>query len=142
MPAPASTPPTLTLTPGPLTDAEAIGLIKEEMAARGVALRTLRVRVAGEPRWTSIRYSSAYDVDSSVFKAQTVLVALSVARVIVRVRPPMNGGVRLAVIPGGESNTGLRVTIIDGSSLEAWANGAISDEQFVGEWTFGIVTRE
>ena len=136
------TPVTPTPVPGPLTEAEAIGLLKEELAARGVALGTLRIRIAGEPRCVSIRYASAYDVDSSVFHAQTVLVALAAARVVVRVRPPMNGGIRVAVIPGGESNIGLKVTTMDGSSLEAWANGAMSDEEFVGEWTVGIVTRE
>ncbi len=132
----------LTPTPGPLTDAEAIALVKEEVAARGVALNTLRITIGGQPRWASIRYSSSYAVDGSVFQSQTVLVALAVARVMIRVHPPINGGIRLAAIPGGESEVGLRVTIIDASSLQAWAKGSISDQEFVGQWTVGAVTRE
>lgn len=133
---------TQTPTPGPLTDAEAIALVEEEAAARGVALSTLRITIKGEPRWASIRYSSSYTVDSRAFQPQTVLVALAAARVLVRVQPPIDGGIRLAVIPGGESQVGLRVTVIDGSSLEAWTNGSISDQEFVGQWMVGTVTRE
>lgn len=133
---------TPTPTPGSLTDAEAIALAGEEVAARGVALHTLRITITGEPRWASIRYSSSYAVDGRAFQPQTVLVALAVARVMARVHPPINGGIRLAVVPGGESEVGLRVTIIDGSSLEAWASGSISDQEFVGGWTVGSVTRE
>jgi len=125
-----------------LTDAEAITLIEEELAARGVATQTLRVTIAGEPRSVSIRYSSTYNLDSRVFKAQTALVNLAVARVVVLVRPPIDGGIRLAVIPAGHSEVGLRVTIIDGASLAAWSEGDISDQEFVGQWTVGDVTRE
>ena len=131
-----------TPTPGPLTDAEAIALVEEEAAARGVALPTLRIKIEGEPRWASIRYSSSYTVDSRAFQPQTVLVALAAARVLVRVQPSIDGGIRLAVMPGGESEVGLRVTVIEGSSLEAWANGSISDQEFVGQWMVGTVTRE
>jgi len=120
-----------TPTPGPLTDAEAIALIEEEAAARGVDLQTIRITISGDPRSASIRYSSSYAVDSRAFQPQTVLVALAAARVLVRIQPPVNGGIRLAVIPGGESDVGLRVTAIDGSSLEAWANGSITDQEFV-----------
>jgi hypothetical protein len=140
-PAPSHTLAT-TPTPGPLTDAEAIALVEEEAAARGVALSTLRITIEGEPRWASIRYSSSYTVNSRIFQPQTVLVALAAARVLVRVQPPMDGGIRLAVIPGGESEAGLRVTVIVGSSLEGWANGTISDQEFVGQWMVGTVTRE
>jgi hypothetical protein len=59
-----------------------------------------------------------------------------------RVDPPISGGMRVAVIPVGESNIGLRVTMVDGPSLEAWANGSISDQEFVRRWSVGIVTRE
>ena len=128
--------------PGPLTDAEAIALIQEEATARGVAPDTLRITIRGEPRSASIRYSSSYDVDGSVFQAQTTLVALAAARAMARVRPPINGGMRLAVMPDGESEVGLKVTIIDWASLEAWANGSISDQEFVSQWTEGTVTRE
>jgi hypothetical protein len=144
--------PTITPTPfhtqvptaplSPLTDAEAIALLEEEAAARGVDLQTLRITIAGEPRSVSIRYSSSYDARGSAFQAQTVLVALATARVLVRVQPPIDGGIRLAVIPGGESEVGLRVTVIDGSSLVAWANGSISDQDFVGQWMVWTVTRE
>jgi hypothetical protein len=71
-----------------------------------------------------------------------VLIALAAARVLVRVQPPIDGGIRLAVIPGGESVVGLRVTVIDGSILEAWTNGSISDQEFVDLWMVGTVTRE
>ena len=146
-PPPTTTPtsaPTRTPTPapGPLTDAEAIALIKEEATARGVAPHTLRVTIAGEPRTATIRYSSSYTVDSSVFKAQTTLVALAAARAMARVQPPINGGMRLAVIPAGESEVGLRVIIIDWASLEAWASGTISDQEFVSQWSEGTITRE
>jgi hypothetical protein len=131
-------------TPGPdaLTEAEAIALVKEEMAARGVALHTVRTTIAGDPRWASIRYSSSYAVEGRVFQAQTVLVALAVARVMAQVHPPIDGGIRLAVIPGGESDVGLRVTVVDGSTLGAWADGSISDQEFVDAWTVGTVTTE
>lgn len=131
-----------TPTPGPLTDAEAIALMEEEAAARGVDISTLRIKIEADPRWANIRYSSSYTVDSRAFQPQTVLVALTAARVLVRVQPPIDGGIRLAVIPGGESEVGLRVTVIDGSSLEAWANGFISDQEFVDQWIVGTVTRE
>ncbi len=147
VPPPTITPtsaPTRTPTPGPgpLTDAEAIALIKEEATARGVAPDTLRITIRGEPRSASIRYSSSYDVDSSVFQAQTTLIALAAARAMARVQPPINGGMRLAVMPAGESEVGLRVIIIDWTSLEAWASGSISDQEFVSQWSVGTVTRE
>jgi len=119
-----------------------MALIQEEATARGVAPDTLRVTIRGEPRSASIRYSSPYDVDGSVFQAQTTLVALAAARAMARVQPPINGGIRLAVIPDGEGEVGLRVIIIDWSSLEAWANGSISDQEFVGQWSEGTITRE
>ena len=138
-PAPTRTP---TPRPGLLTHGEAIALIQEEATARGVAPDTLRITIRGEPRSASIRYSSPYDVDGSVFQAQTTLVALAAARAMARVQPPINGGIRLAVIPDGEGEVGLRVIIIDWSSLEAWANGSISDQEFVGQWSEGTITRE
>ena len=146
-PPPTTTPPSApTRTPipgpGPLTDAEAIALIQEEATARGVAPDTLRITIRGEPRSASIRYSSSYDVDSSVFQAQTTLVALAAARAMARVQPPITGGMRLAVMPGGESEVGLRVIVIDWASLKAWASGSISDQEFVSQWSEGTVTRE
>jgi hypothetical protein len=144
--------PTITPTPihtleptptlGPLTDEEAIAQMEDELAARGVDLQTVRITIAGEPRSVSIHYSSTFDVKGRAFQAQTVLVALAAARVFIRVQPPMDGGIRLAVIPSGESEVGIRVTMIEGSSLEAWAKGSISDQDFVGSWMVWTVTRE
>ena len=128
--------------PGPLTDAEAIALAGEELVSRGVAPHTATIAIGGEPRRASIRYSSSYSVDGQAFQAQTVLVALAMSRVMARVQPPLDGGARVAVLPDGEGEVGLRVTVIDGSSLEAWANGSISDQDFVSGWTVGTVTRE
>ena len=135
-------PPVRIQTPGPLTDAEAIALAGEELVSRGVAPHTARITIGGEPRRASIRYSSSYSVDGQAFQAQTVLVALAMSRVMARVQPPLDGGARVAVLPDGEGEVGLRVTVIDGSSLEAWANGSISDQDFVSDWTVGTVTRE
>ena len=144
--------PTATLTPlygqtpiaapGSLTDAEAIALIGEELAAREVAPHTAKVTVAGKPRRVSIRYSSSYAVDDRAFRPQTVLVALAAARVVARVHPAVDGGMHLAVVPAGESDVGLRVTVIDRSSLQAWADGSITDQEFVGHWTVWSATRE
>ena len=133
---------TPTPAPGPLTDAQAIALLEQELTARGVAPHTLRITMGGEPRWASIRYSSAYAVDSRAFQPQTVLVALAAARAIARIHPPINGGMRLAALPGGESEVALRVIIIDWSSLKAWANGSISDQEFISAWTVGTTTKE
>jgi len=49
---------------------------------------------------------------------------------------------RLAALPGGESEVALRVIIIDWSSLKAWANGSISDQEFISEWAVGTITKE
>lgn len=138
-PAPTRAP---TPGPGPLTDAEAIALITEEATARGVTPDTLRITIRREPRSASIRYSSPYDVDSSIFQAQMMFIALTSAQAVARVQPPIVGGMHLAVIPGGESEIGLKVTIIDWASLEAWANGSISDQEFMSQWTEGAITRE
>jgi hypothetical protein len=90
----------------------------------------------------SIRYSSAYSIDSSVFHAESVLITLVVARTVGAVDPPVTGGMRLAVIPGGEGEIGLRVTVVDGATLAAWADGSISDQEFIEEWTVAAATRE
>jgi hypothetical protein len=134
--------PTPTPTPSPLTEAGAIVLIKEELAARGVALGTARVTVKGEPRGVWVRYATAYDPDSAVFKAQTILVALAVSRAVLRVEPPIEGGINLAILPSEEGEVGLWVIAIGGPALARWANGSLSDQEFVGEWTVGKVTTE
>jgi hypothetical protein len=90
----------------------------------------------------SIRYASSYSVDSRVFQAETVLIALAVARAVARLDPPVTDGMRLGVIPAGRGNVGLRVTVIESSSLDAWRDGSISDQEFVGQWTVVALTRE
>jgi len=135
-------PPGSTQTPGPLTDAEAIALAGEELVSREVDPHTATITIGSEPRRASIRYSSSYSVDGPAFQAQTVLVTLGVSRVMARVQPPIDGGARVAVLPDEEGEVGLRVTVIDGTSLEAWANGSISDQDFVSGWTVGTGTRE
>jgi len=129
-------------TPGTLTDAEAIALAGEELVSRGVDPHTATITIGSEPRRASIRYSSSYSVDGPAFQAQTVLVTLGVSRVMARVQPPIDGGARVAVLPDEEGEVGLRVTVIDGTSLEAWANGSISHQDFVSGWTVGTGTRE
>ncbi|NIN65023.1 MAG: hypothetical protein GTO63_10050 [Anaerolineae bacterium] len=144
--------PTITPTPfrtqaptptlGILTDSEAIALLGEEALARGVDLQSLKISITEEPRSVSIRYTSSYNVEGSAFRAQTMLIALAAARVLIRVQPPVDGDIRLAVVPSGESEVGIRVTVIDGSALKAWADGSISDQEFVAQWMVWTVTRE
>lgn len=117
-------------------------LIEAEMMARGVASDTLTIKIVGEPRVVSIRYASTYSIDSRVFQAETILIALAVARVVARLDLPAAGGIRLGVIPAGRGNVGLRVTIIDSSSLDAWRDGSISDQEFVSQWTAAAMTKE
>lgn len=136
-PARAPTPPR-----GPLTDADARVLIRDEIVARGVASDTVRITTRDESRRLSIRYSSTLRVDDRVFEPQTVLIALAVARITARVDPPMSGGIHLGVIPGGDGEVGMRVTIIEGAVLQAWSNNSIGDREFVSQWIVGSVTRE
>ncbi len=125
-----------------LTDAQAVALIEKELAARGVGPDGMKIVVAEKPRTASIRYASSYPIDSHVFRAESVLITLAVARTVARIEPVMTGGLRLSVIPGGDGDVGLRVTIIEHSSLEAWSEGAMSDQEFVSEWTVAAVTKE
>jgi hypothetical protein len=119
-----------------------MALIEEELVAHRVALDTARIAMGGEPRRISIRYSSAYSVDHPAFEPQRVLVALAVSRVLAGAQPPFDGGMRLSAIPGGEGEIGLKVTVIGAPSLEAWADNALSDREFVGEWDVWSMTRE
>jgi len=119
-----------------------MAMVETELTTRGIASDTLRIKIAGQPRWASIRYTSSHALDSPIFQPQTVLVALATARVMARVHPPVSGGVRLAAIPSGEGIAGLRAIIISGSFLKAWANGSMSDQEFVSQWTVGTVTKE
>ncbi len=125
-----------------LTDSRAIALIEEELIAHRVALDTARIAIGGEPRPASIRYSSAYSVDHPAFEPQRVLVALAVSRVLAAVQPPLDGGMSLSAIPGGEGEIGLKVTIIGAPSLAAWANDTLSDREFVSKWEVWSMTRE
>jgi len=84
----------------------------------------------------------AYDLDSGMFHAQTILVALAVSRAVLRAEPPIEGGINLAILPHEEGEVGLVVIAIGGPALERWASGSLSDQQFVGEWTVGNVTTE
>ena len=135
---PSSEPP----APLSLTDSQAMALIEKELVAHRVALDTVRIAIGGEPRRVSIRYSSAYSVDHPAFEPQRVLVALAVSRVLAGVQPPLDGGMRLSAIPAGEGEIGLKVTVIGASSLDAWANNALPEREFVSEWDVWSMTRE
>ena len=125
-----------------LTDSQAIALIEKELVAHRVAVDTVRIAIGGKQRRVSIRYSSAYSVDQPAFEPPRVLVALAVSRLLAGVQPPPDGGVRLSAIPAGDGEIGLKVTVIGASSLAAWANNALSDREFVGEWDVWSMTRE
>ncbi len=102
----------------------------------------MKIEVAEKPRRASVRYASSYPIESHVFQAESVLITLAVARTVARIEPIMTGGLNLSVMPGGDGEVGLRVTIIEHSSLKAWSQGAISDREFVSEWTIAAVTKE
>jgi hypothetical protein len=102
----------------------------------------VRITTRDESRRLSIRYSSTLRVDDRAFEPQTVLIALAVARIAARVDPPMSGGIHLGVIPGGDGEVGVRVTVIEGIVLQSWANNSITDQEFVGQWIVGSLTRE
>lgn len=148
-PSPTATPvptPTLVATPTPapppLTEEEAKELLKEEVARRGVDLDTLRISIKGEPRCLSIRYASPHKVDGDVFRAQSTLISLAAAQLALRIQPPIDGGIRVSVIPEEDGEVGLRVIIIDNFSLQPWARGEISDREFTNEWMIATVPRE
>jgi hypothetical protein len=132
----------MTIEHAGLGDDEAIALIEQEIAARGVDPGTVRVSIGRDPRRVSVRYATAYDLAGRAFEPQRVLIALAVARVAARLRPAIGDGVYLAVLPLGESSVGLRVTTISGADLIAWTEGSLSDQEFVSTWTTGTVTRD
>jgi hypothetical protein len=134
--------PSPTLTPTPLSDAEAMALLHEEIAARGVEPDTVEIDIREEPRTLSVRFASTYNFGSSVYRAQSVLIVLSVSRTSLRLRPLVDGGIRIAIVPPENDEVGLHVFSIMGSSLDSWAEGSLSDEEFVAEWTVGIFTKE
>jgi hypothetical protein len=136
-PVPSSTP-----TPSPLSEPEARALLLEELAARGVDPDTVKIDIREGPRTLSVRFTSAYDFESSVYRAQSILVALTVSRASLRLRPPLDGGIKLSIIPQGSDEVGLHVMSIMASSLDAWAGGSLTDQEFVEEWSVGIFTKE
>jgi hypothetical protein len=138
-PAPTAPP---TATPTPLTDLQATDLLRQEVASRGVDPDTVRIRIGGQPRRVSIRYTSTYHPDSREFRAQMILNTLAAASVTLRVDPPVEGGLDMAVLPVEGGELGLLVTTVDRSVLDVWASGSLSDQEFVAEWQTGIVTRE
>ena len=138
-PAPTAPP---TATPIPLTDLQATDLLRQEVASRGVDPDTVRIRIGGQPRRVSIRYTSTYHPDSREFRAQMILNTLAAASITLRVDPPVEGGLDVAVLPVEGGELGLLVTTVDRSVLDAWASGSLSDQEFVAEWQTGIVTKE
>ena len=68
--------------------------------------------------------------------------SVGVCRAVLRVEPPIEGGINLAILPSEGGEVGLRVITISAPALEQWAYGSLSDQQFVGEWTVGNVTTE
>lgn len=89
------------------------------MAAHSIAFETARIAIKSEPRRVSVRYTTGYDLDINTFKAQTVLVARAVSRTVLRVEPPIKGGVDLAMVPIEEGEVGLWVITSGGPALEA-----------------------
>lgn len=138
---PAPTPPP-TATPTPLTDLQATDLFRQEVASRGVDPDTVRIRIGGQPKRVSIRYTSTYHPDSREFRAQMILNTLAAASITLRVDPPVTGGLDVAVLPVEGGELGLLVTTVERSVLDAWASGSLSDQEFVAEWQTGIVTTE
>jgi hypothetical protein len=102
----------------------------------------VRIRIGGRPRRASIRYTSTYLPDRSEFRAQMTLITLAAASAVLRVDPPLEGGLDVSVLPGEGEEVGLLVVAIDRDTLDAWANGDLSDQEFVAAWQLGVVPRE
>ena len=144
-PLPTSTPspqPLPTATPGPLSEAEAVALIEEQLAARSVDLETVRLTFRKEPRILSLRFTSPYDFGSTAYRAHSVLVPLLVSRIGVRVPSAVGDGIEVSIIPRGSEEVGLHVISIMGSTLEAWRAGDLSDQEFVADWTVGVIPKQ
>lgn len=116
--------------------------MREALTARGVDPGTVRLAIKKDSRTVSVRYNSAYHPDSAVYRAQTLLIALAVSRVALRVEPPLEGGVQVSIIPELDDEIGLKVILIDWTSLTAWAEGMLSEEGFVAAWAVGSIPRE
>ena len=70
------------------------------------------------------------------------MLTLSIASAVRRVQPPIEGGFSLSVLPEEADEMGLLVISVDRSSLNRWAGGSLTDQEFVAEWNVGVVTRE
>jgi hypothetical protein len=90
----------------------------------------------------SVRYTSPYDWASSEYNAQAIISAMLISRAMLRVDPPIGGGLQVSIIPQGSAEVGLHVITITDSDLAAWADGSITDQEFVARWTNGIMTKE
>jgi hypothetical protein len=112
------------------------------VSSRGVDPDTVRIRIGGQPRRASVRYTSAYLPDRSEFRAQMMLITLATATAILRVDPPIDGGLDVAVLPSEQGEVGLLVATIDRTTLDAWASGILSDQEFVAAWQLGAATRQ
>jgi hypothetical protein len=139
---PTPAPPTSTPEPAPLTSSAVAELIAEQLGARGVDASTVRVSIKSENRMGSVRYTSPYDWASSEYNAQAIISAMLISRAMLRVVPPIGGGLQVSIIPQGSAEVGLHVITITDSDLAAWADGSITDQEFVARWTNGIMTKE
>ena len=68
--------------------------------------------------------------------------AIAGQQMTIRVQPPVDGGIKVSILPARETGEGLRVILADGRSLDRWARGAVSEQEFVYEWSVGTVPRE
>jgi hypothetical protein len=133
-------------TPGPLlpplAEADAIALILESAVRYGVAPETIRVSISDEPRRAIVRYASIHALGQTAFELQRILVTMALSRIAARMRPPLDGGLNVGVMPAGGGDVGLFVTVVDGQTLARWSAGEFSDPQFVDQWESGQMTRE
>lgn len=132
------------LTPerSPLSEAEALAQLVDMLGRRGVDDEATRLALGGDPLWLNVRYASQHVAESQYFGLQIVLVAMDAAHVAVRLRPPVDGGIKVAALPAGESEVGLKVILVYGHDLQRWADGELSEQEFVYEWEVGTVPKE
>ncbi len=127
----------------PMGEEEAAAQVREAAAARGVDAETVRVTFTTDPHRMFVRYTTSIPVYEPAFRAQTTLAALSIARIGAGVRPPLDGGINISILPPDDTEeVGLMVVAIEGPSLAAWANGQLNDREFVTGWSIGTITRE
>jgi hypothetical protein len=155
-PAPQATMPSVTAaalptsrfaaTPGPtllpLSEADAIALIREEILRYGVTPEVIRVSITGEPRTVAVRFATTLSMDQTTLDYQRILSTMAVARIAVRLQPPPAGGISVSIIPAGQTDVGLLVTVVGGDALAEWARGELNDPEFYRRWKVGAMTRE